>query len=74
MTRPTPPSIHPPGHYTSLLGGLLALAGTVVCVYLWADSPPAAAMCAVSGWGFAGTLWALGGIAGQLRALERRRD
>lgn len=71
-TRPNPPSVRPPGYYTSFLGGLLAIAGSVVCLYLWGDSPAAAAMCAVSGWGFAGILWALGGIATQIRDAQRK--
>lgn len=72
MTRQTPPSVRPPGYYTTFLGGLLALAGSVACLWLWEDLPSMGVLCAICGWGFAGMLWALGGIAGQIRVLERR--
>lgn len=68
----TPPSHRPPGYYTSLLGGLLALAGTIACLYLSVDNPTGAALVAISGWGFAGILWALGGIATQIRDGQRK--
>jgi hypothetical protein len=72
MTRPSPPSIRPPGYYTSFLGGLLAIAGSVACLYLWVDSTPTAVLCALTGWGFGGILWALGGIAVQIRDVQRK--
>lgn len=67
------PSHRPPGYYTSFLGGLLALAASIACLYVWADNPPGAVLVAVTGWGFAGTLWALGGIAAQIRDARREQ-
>lgn len=72
MTRPAPPSIRPPGYYTSGLGALLALAGTIAALYLWADTPATSALCAISGWGFGGVLWALSTVAVQIRDGQRQ--
>lgn len=69
----TPPSHRPPGYYTGFLGGLLALASSIACLYLWADQPSMGILIAVSGWGFAGIPWALGGIATQVRDARREQ-
>ncbi len=68
----TTPNFRPPGQLTTALGALLALAGTVACLYLWVDTPATAVLCAICGWGFGGVIWALATVAGQIRNGQRR--
>ena len=72
MTRPAPPSIRPPGYYTSGLGVLLAIAGTIAALYLWQETPGTGVLSAIAGWGFAGVLWALSAVAAQIRDGQRK--
>lgn len=65
--------VRPPGYYTSALGVLLPIAGSIAAAIHEREEVRSTTMlCAPVGWGFDGVLWTLKGLATQVRDGQRR--